>query len=48
MDKEPSNIVTIAKFFGLKGATAVKELKELNDDEKNQLAEGIRNGSLTY
>lgn len=46
--KEPSNVVAIAKFFGISGVEAVSVIKSLTEDEKNQLGEGIRSGSLTY
>lgn len=46
--REPSNVVAIAKFFGISGVEAVSVIKSLSDEEKQQLGEGIRNGSLAY
>lgn len=46
--KEPSNVVAIAKFFGVSGIDGVSDIKSLSEEEKQQLGEGIRNGSLAY
>ena len=49
---EQTNIKVLRDFFGKKeGGTLAgfaAELKELTDQEKQQLADGIRNESLTY
>jgi hypothetical protein len=49
---EISNIKALRNFFGQKEgqklAEFADELKALSDDEKQQLADGIRNESLTY
>lgn len=46
--KQQSNTVAIARFFGIGGKDAMDQLKVLSEEEKQQLGEGIRNGSLTY
>lgn len=50
--EKTSNAVTIKKFFGLKpGQTTgefLKEFQALSPEEKEQLAEGIKNESCTY
>ena len=46
--KPQSNTVAIARYFGINGKDAMDQLKQLSDDEKQQLGDGIRNGSLTY
>lgn len=42
----------IKEFFGIKEGEVLKdfvvEFKKLTPEDKEQLAEGIRNGSLTY
>jgi hypothetical protein len=58
MEKEiarPGAVTTIKKFFGLKEGDFLSglegfltELKDLIAEEKNQLADGIDNGSYTY
>lgn len=49
---EPTNVKVLRDYFGKKeGGTLAgfaAELKELTDQEKQQLADGIRNESLTY
>lgn len=49
---EPTNISVLRNYFGKKeGATLTdfaNELKKLSAEEKQQLADGIRNESLTY
>lgn len=47
-NKPPSNTVSIARYFGLHGKEAMEQLRLLDENEKQQLGEGIRNGSLTY
>lgn len=47
-NKPQSNVVAIARFFGISGRDAMDHLRALTEDEKNQLGEGIRSGSLTY
>lgn len=48
--QEKTNIVLIAQFFfeGVPSSQKLSEMKELNPQDKEQLGEGIRNGSLTY
>ena len=50
--KAPSVPTTLKKYFGFKEGDTLKEflveLKELSTEEKQQLAEGILNGTLTY
>ena len=46
--KPPTDTVLIAKFFGLKGRDALTAVKELTAEDKKQLGDGIRNGTLTY
>ena len=43
--KAPSVPTTLKKYFGFKEGDT---LKELSTEEKQQLAEGILNGTLTY
>lgn len=46
-----SNVVTIKKFFydsDTPNAKFMEEWKQLSEEDKEQLAEGIRNGTLTY
>lgn len=45
---EQSNVVAIAKFFELKGKAALDAMRGLTDEDKQQLGDGIRNGTLTY
>ena len=47
-EKTPSNTVAIAKFFDLKGKEAIENLRNLSAEEKDQLGDAIRNGTLTY
>lgn len=44
----PKTAATIAKFFGLKAKDALEAMKGLTQEDKGQLAEGIRNETLTY
>ena len=48
IEKKPSDAVCIAKFFDLKGKDAREEIVNLSSEDKIQLGEGIRNGTLTY
>lgn len=48
MPDTPSNVVAIAQFFNLKGREALSAIRGLNDQDKQQLGDGIRNGTLTY
>lgn len=48
MEEKKSNVVQIAKFFGLKGKEAIDNIKALTDEDKRQLSNGIENGTLTY
>ena len=50
-DRGPSDISIISKFFfdgTTKATEKLAEMKKLTPQDKAQLAEGIRNGSLTY
>ena len=47
-EKKPSNIVAIKTFFGLSAQEAMKEARTLTEQDKQQLGDGIRDGSLTY
>jgi hypothetical protein len=38
----------IARFFDLKGKEAREAIVALSTEDKDQLGEGIRNGTLTY
>lgn len=46
------SVKTLKDYFGLRDgdklADFANELKELSDEEKQQLSEGIESGSLTY
>jgi len=50
--KGPSTIKTLRDFFGKKEGQTLSdmanEFKELSTEEKQQLADGINNGSLNY
>lgn len=50
--KKPGTTKVLKEFFGLRPGTKLAdfaaELKELSVVEKEQLAEGISNGSLNY
>lgn len=50
--KKPGNAAVIKKFFGTKqGQTMtgfMEELRELTPEDKEQLANGINDGSLNY
>lgn len=48
MPDTPSNVVAIAKFFDIKGKAAMEAMRSLTTEDKQQLGDGIRNGSLTY
>lgn len=49
---EKSDAVLIQKFFGKRNGTTLKdymeEYRQLTEEDKQQIADGIRNGSLTY
>ena len=50
-EKPQGDVSVIAKFFftnGEKASEKLAEIKALTSDDKAQLGEGIRNGSLTY
>lgn len=51
-EKTTSDLVLIKDYFGYREGTGagefLKELKALSPEDKAQLAEGIRNGTLTY
>lgn len=44
----PATMVEIQKFFGIPLALFRKEWSELAEADKEQLRQGIGNGSLTY
>jgi hypothetical protein len=48
--KEASDMVVIRNYFfpGAPAGVVLAEVKKLTDQDKKQLADGIRNGSLTY
>lgn len=46
--KPPSDIKVIKDFFHLSAKEAMAEAKVLTAEDKKQLADGIRNESLTY
>jgi len=50
--KKPGTTKILKEYFGMRPGTKLAdfaaELKELSDEEKEQLAEGISNGSLNY
>ena len=47
-----SGLATISKYFGKKPgqtlAEVAAEIRELTDKDKEQLIDGIQNGTLTY
>lgn len=45
-----SNLILIKQFFldGVGASDALKEIRALSEFDKEQLGEGIRNGTLTY
>lgn len=51
-ETDKSDAVVLKEFFGKReGQTLtefVVEMRQLTDEDKQQLADGIRNGSLTY
>lgn len=51
-EEKKVNVKALKEFFGLKEgqrlADFAEELKALSTEEKEQLSEGILNGSLTY
>jgi hypothetical protein len=51
-EEKKTGIAGIYKFFGPRAGQSIKdfsdEYKELTDEDKAQLREGIDNGSLTY
>ena len=42
------SLKAIMAFFGMTAKDMVKEWKMLSDKDKQQIREGIENGSLTY
>jgi len=46
--EQKSDVVTVKEFFGMTSKEAIVELKTLPSEDRRQLAEGIRNDSLTY
>lgn len=50
MDKPKSAVTIISEFFfqGMKASEKMAELKKLTDTDKQQLVDGISNGTLTY
>lgn len=51
-EKKPGAAVVLKKYFevrpGEKMVDFMEELKQLTPEDKEQLAEGINNGTLTY
>lgn len=50
-DQTPSNpapLNKVAKFFGGPLSQFTKEWKQLSDEDRTQIREGIGNGTLTY
>lgn len=49
---EPSTLKTLRDYFGKKEGQSLRELADefsaLSPEEKQQLAEGINNGSMNY
>ncbi len=48
---EGSNVKVIKQYFYPSGASAsevMKEFRGLSDEDKQQLGDGIRNGTFTY
>ena len=43
-----SDAIVIKEYFDLSAKEAIATIKTLSREEKEQLAGGIRNGSLTY
>jgi hypothetical protein len=48
VEQQKSDAILIKEFFELSASEAIKEIKSITPEAKKQLAEGIRNGSLTY
>ena len=50
--QEKSDTILIAQFFydgtGTSSQEKVREMKQLTPEDKAQLGEGLRNGTLTY
>jgi hypothetical protein len=51
-EKKTTSIKTIKDYFGFREGDSMKdfaaEMKGLSQEDKEQLCEGIENGSLTY
>jgi len=47
-DKPKTDAVLIKEYFGMSASETIAALKQLTADDKKQLGDGIRNGSLTY
>lgn len=47
-DAQPSNMKAIKDFFQMSAREAMAAANTLSDEDKKQLGDGIRNGSLTY
>ena len=50
-EAEPTNMILIKRFFFNEGKPVSEfsfQYKQLTDEDKEQLGEGIRNGTLTY
>lgn len=47
---EKTNAVVVKEFFcpDLKASEFITEFKALTEEDRQQLGDGIRNGSLTY
>lgn len=46
--KPKSDAIVIKEFFEIPSADAIREIKSLTPQDKQELAKGIRDGSLTY
>jgi hypothetical protein len=46
--KQQSDAVLIAKYFDLRGKDALDAIKSLSSEDKVQMGQGIRDGSLNY
>ena len=47
-EKPKSDLILIKEFFGMSATETMQETKALTPEDKKQLGDGIRNGSLTY
>lgn len=45
---EKTLIQTVKEFFGMSAQQMVREWKMLSEEDKEQIREGLMNGSLTY